>query len=63
MDLKQKLEPHNDKNQNVKAICNSKVYINNLTDKIPILYYRISWKSYVKFKNIQKQAFVIIYLI
>lgn len=61
MDIKQKLNSKNNRKDKVEVICDSKLYAKNAIGQFLILYYLVSWKSYLELENIWKPTSIVMH--
>lgn len=60
--LELEFEVGNDKEYEVEAIKDSAVYVDTYQEKLPKLYYLISWKGYPESESNQKSTLIIMHL-
>lgn len=53
---KKEFETENDKNYKVKAIINSAMYSKEVNNQMPVLYYLVLWKGYLKEESTWKPS-------
>lgn len=51
LELEQNLDTRNNKEYEIKTICNSKIYAKKALNQLLKLYYLVFWKSFLKDKN------------